>query len=186
VPAEPDTDNLRVGPPLHDALLAFVPLVGFWDGTGAGVAPATEEPFRYRQSVRFAHDGRPFLSYEARAWLVEKDGAVIRPAWRESGFWRPGVGPDDVEVVLASNTGQLLLLGGQAGEQGGTQVWDLATAQVVSSPTAKRVDGERRYYAFVGGEISYATELAVGGRPFAAHLNATLVRRTAASSAHPE
>ena len=30
----------------------------------------------------FAHDGRPFLSYESRSWLLDEEGAVIRPAAR--------------------------------------------------------------------------------------------------------
>jgi hypothetical protein len=46
---------------------------------------------------------------------LNDEGAVLRQAWRESGFWRPGPGPDDIEVVLASNTGQALVFTGAAG-----------------------------------------------------------------------
>jgi hypothetical protein len=38
------------------------------------------------------------------------------------------------------------------------------------------VTGERRLYALRGDELSYATELAPGGQPYAPHLNARLVR----------
>ena len=168
----PDTADLRSGPPIHDNLLALLPLVGIWRGSGTGVVASTGAEFSYGQQVSFVHDGRPFLAYESRAWLLDADGGVIRQAWRESGFWRPGAGPDDVEVVLASNTGQALLLTGVAGDQR----WDLATAAAIPAPTAKPVDGERRLYALLDGDLVYATELAPAGQPYAAHLNARLTR----------
>jgi THAP4-like, heme-binding beta-barrel domain len=167
-----DTADLRAGPPIHDNLLALLPLVGVWRGVGTGVVASSGAEFSYGQQVSFTHDGRAFLAYLSRAWLVDADGGVIRQAWRESGFWRPGAGPDDVEVVLASNTGQALLLTGVAGDQ----QWDLATAVAVPTPTAKPVDGERRLYALLDSDLVYATELAPAGQPYAAHLNARLRR----------
>ena len=95
--------------------------------------------------MRFSHDGRPFLAYESRAWLIDDDDAPIRPAWRESGFWRPGQGPDDVEVVLASNTGQSLLYTGHAGELR----WEIATA--TATPRPDRRGGRRRAPAVRAG-----------------------------------
>jgi nitrobindin-like protein len=166
-----DTTDLRTGPPLHEALLALLPLVGRWVGTGAGIKPSSGEGFAFRQRVTFSHDGRPFLAYDSRAWLIDADGHDIRPAFRESGFWRPGAGPDDVEVVLASITGLTLQLAGVAGDQR----WDLATSSIVSAPTAKQVGGERRLYAISGNTLAYATELAVTDE-YAPHLNGTLER----------
>jgi len=167
-----DTTDLRAGAALHDALLALLPLVGTWAGSGAGVAPSSGEGFAFRQQVTFAHDGRPFLAYESRAWLVDADGNDIRPAFRESGFWRPGAGPDDVEVVTSSITGLTLQFVGAAGEQR----WEIATTSIVGTPTAKQVAGERRLYAISGDTLAYATELAVTGDDYAPHLNATLQR----------
>lgn len=168
----PDTADLRSGPPIHDNLLALLPLVGNWRGSGTGIVASTGAEFSYGQQISFVHDGRPFLAYESRSWLLNPDGSVIRQAWRESGFWRPGAGPDDVEVVLASNTGQALLLTGLATDLR----WDLATAAAVPTPTAKPVDGERRLYALLDGDLIYATELAPATEPYAAHLNARLGR----------
>jgi hypothetical protein len=168
----PDTTDLRSGPPLHDALLALLPLVGQWQGSGTGVVASSGAEFAFTQRVRIAHDGRPFLAYESRSWLVAADGAVIRPAWRESGFWRPGAGADDIELVLASNTGQALVLLGQAGDLR----WELATTSAEPTPTAVAVDGERRLYALLDDELVYATELAPAGQPYAAHLHARLAR----------
>ncbi len=168
----PDTADLRSGAPIHDNLLALLPLVGVWRGAGIGVVASSAAEFSYGQQVSFVHDGRPFLAYESRSWLLDAEGGVIRQAWRESGFWRAGAGPDDVEVVLASNTGQALLLTGLAGDLR----WYLATAAAVPAPTAEPVDGERRLYALLEGDLVYATELAPAGRPYAAHLNARLRR----------
>lgn len=170
--SEPDTADLRTGAPLHDALLALLPLVGVWRGTGRGVVASSGNEFAYGQQIDIGHDGRPFLAYESRSWLVDDSGAVIRQAWRESGFWRPGAGQDDVELVIASNTGQALVLAGTAGDQ----TWDLATVSAQHAPTAKQVDGERRFYVVRGAELSYATELAPAGQPLAPHLNARLQR----------
>jgi hypothetical protein len=168
----PDTTDLRTGAPISDALLALLPLVGVWRGTGRGVVASTGAEFAFGQQVTVGHDGRPFLAYESRSWLLDEYGDVIRQAWRESGFWRVGAGPDDVELVLASNTGQALVLAGTAGDQ----QWELATVSAEHAPTAKDVDGERRLYAVRGSELIYATELAPAGRPFAAHLNGRLER----------
>lgn len=167
-----DTDDLRSGPEINDRLLALLPLVGRWRGQGSGVVPGTDDPFAYLQELSFAHDGRPFLVYESRSWLVDDAGAVIRGAWRESGFWRPGAGADDVEAVIASHTGEAIVFAGVAGHLR----WEVETTSIVPTPTAVRVDGERRLYAVVDEQLVYATELATAGKTFGAHLNARLER----------
>lgn len=173
----PDTTDLRAGAPLHDALLPLLPLVGVWRGDGIGVVASSGAEFRFGQQVVFAHDGRPFLAYESRAWLLDADGAVLRQAWRECGFWRPGAAPDELEVVLASNTGQTLTYTGTAGDQ----QWEITTEHTHPAPTAKPVDAERRLYAIRSDELLYATDLAPAGQPRAPHLNARL-RRVAQTS----
>ncbi len=169
---EPDTSDLRTGPPLHDDLLALLPLLGEWTGSGSGFVPESGEQFHYVQHLRFAHDGRPFLAYQSRTWLVDGSGEIIRPASRESGFWRPGAGPDDIEATIALATGLTLVFTGQVGELR----WELATRTVGRTPTAKAVDGDRRLYGLVDDELAYAQELAPGGKPFAPHLSARLHR----------
>lgn len=168
----PDTVDLRDGAPLHDRLLALLPLVGEWRGLGRGVVASTGAQFAYGQSLRFAHDGRPFLAYDARAWIVDDDGAPVRPAWRESGFWRVGPDEDDLEVVLSSNTGQALVYAGGAGDLR----WEIATTSATPAGTAVPVEGERRLYALIDGVLQYVAELAPLGRPYAPHLNARLER----------
>ncbi len=177
----PDTADLRSGPPLHDALLALLPLVGVWRGTGVGVVASTGTEFAYGQQISVVHDGRPFLAYESRSWLVDAAGILIRQAWRESGFWRPGPGQNDIELVLASNTGQALVLAGTAGDQ----QWELTTQVAAHAPSAKSVDAESRLYAVRGDELVYATELAPAGQPRAPHLNARLVREREVADPDP-
>lgn len=172
---DPDTADLRAGAPIHEALLALLPLVGVWTGGGTGIAPDGEQ-FAFGQQLSFVHDGRPFLAYESRAWLIDSAGAVIRQAWREAGFWRLGAGADDIEVVLASNTGEALVYTGTAGDQS----WEIATASAQGTATAKVIDAERRLYALVDGQLAYASELAPHGRPMAPHLNASLARARSA------
>lgn len=167
----PDSTDLRVGVPVSDALLALLPLIGVWEGDGSGVVPSTGEEFDYRQRVTFAHDGRPFLAYESRAWLVRADGSMIRPAFRESGFWRMGSGPDDVEFVVADAAGLVEVFAGIAGDSR----WELGSAVVVGTATARAVSGEARLYAVLDDALVYATELDTGSGP-APHLNARLAR----------
>lgn len=167
-----DTVDLRSGPPLHDRLLALLPLVGQWQGGGSGVVARTGEHFRYAQQLTFAHDGRPFLVYDAQAWLLDQDGTVLRAAWRERGFWRPGAGADDLEVTLADAAGLVEVLEGTAGDQR----WELATTSLGRASTAKDVRAERRLYAVTGDALVYATELQYADDAMAPHLNASLTR----------
>lgn len=168
-----DTTDLRAGPAISDELLALLPLVGTWSGPGRGIKPATGAEFSYLQQLTFAHDGRPFLAYQSQTWLLDADGGIERCAARESGFWRPGAGPDDVEVVLALNTGLTLILTGVAGDQR----WELAAQSLAGAPTAKAVEDTRRFYALDGDDLVYAHELAPAGRPMQPHLNARLHRQ---------
>jgi hypothetical protein len=176
-----DTTDLRSGPPLHDRLLALLPLVGVWTGHGTGAVAHVGSEFSFAQHVTFSHDGRPFLYYESRSWLVDAAGDLIRLAWRESGFWRPGADPDALEAVVAANTGQSLVFAGRSGDLR----WELETTSAEPAATAIRVGGERRLYAVTGNELSYATELAPGGRDFSPHLNASLRRIDSAGTATP-
>lgn len=169
----PDTTDLRTGPPINERLLALLPLVGVWRGTGSGAVASSGAEFSYGQQVTFAHDGRPFLAYESRTWLLDAAGDLIRLAFRESGFWRPGDAQDDIEVQLASAAGLVEIFAGVAGDN----QWEIATAAIAGSATARAVVGEKRLYAVVGDSLAYATELHLPGEGgFAPHLTARLDR----------
>lgn len=174
IPERADTTDLRSGAELNSALLEVLPLVGEWAGHGTGVKPADGEPFSYAQRVEFSHDGRPFLNYRSHSWLLAPHGSVLRPAFRESGFLRPGAGEDELELLLASAAGIVSVFHGVAGDRR----WEFATGAVGFTPTAKQIAGERRLYALTGDtELSYVTELALQPADYRPHLNATLTRR---------
>lgn len=172
MPKFSDTTDLRVGAEIHPDLLAVLGLVGRWSGFGNGAKPATGEEFQYAQRLNFAHDGRPFLAYESATWLLNPDGSVLRPAFRERGFLRMGNDPDELELVLTTAVGIVEVFAGLAGDQR----WELATIGVGFTPSAKQVSGERRLYALTGEKLSYVEELALVPGDYRPHLNASLTR----------
>lgn len=173
MPIEGDTANLRTGANLHDANLALLPLVGVWRGEGEVVYPTIDGPFKFGQQITFAHDGRPFLIYEARSWLLTESGEVIRPAARETGFWRPQQ-DDTIEVLLAHNTGLMELYYGKPRNQ---TSWEFATDAVARTATAKEVTGAQRLYGIVNnGDLAYVEERAMVGQPMQPHASAHLKR----------
>jgi hypothetical protein len=174
VPAISDTTDLRSGPEINPALLALLPLVGSWAGHGTGLTPADQTEFRYGQRITVSHDGRPFLAYESHSWLLNPDGSVLRPAFRENGFIRNGAGEggEHLELVLATAAGIVEVFTGIAGDQR----WEFATGAVGFTPTAKQVAGERRLYALVDETLAYAQELAIEPGDFRPHLSAQLSR----------
>ncbi|HEV7825363.1 MAG TPA: FABP family protein [Mycobacteriales bacterium] len=166
-----ETHDLRSGPDLHPDLLDLLPLVGLWRGTGKGGYPTIAD-FDFAQEVRFSHDGRRFLAYESRSWIIDAEGRPIRPASREAGFWRPGAGEDDIEVLLTQPTGFVEVFVGRAD---GTK-FEIATDAVVRTATAKEVTGEKRLYGVVEGDLLYAADLAAVGHGLMPHLSARLRR----------
>ena len=170
-----DTHDLRTGPDLHPSLLGLLPFVGLWRGRGTGEYP-TIEGFEYAQEVRISHDGRPFLAYESRTWLVTPDGEPIRRSHREVGWWRPVASddkrPDEVEALFCSPTGiQELYLGAIIGVR-----LEMSTDAVLRTATAKEVTAGRRFYGIVDRALLYAHEMAAVGEPLRAHLAAKLHR----------
>jgi hypothetical protein len=172
LPIPDETADLREGPDLHPSLLPLLPLVGTWRGTGKGGYPTIED-FDYGQQVMFAHDGRGVLRYESRAWLLDADGGVLRPSARETGWWRPGATPDDLEVLLAHPSGIVEVYVGRV--NGPTQ-WELTTDVVARTVTAKDVTANHRLYGIVDGALLYAMDMAAMGQPLQPHLSARLER----------
>jgi hypothetical protein len=171
-----DTHDLRSGPDLHHALLGLLPYVGVWRGRGVGGYPTVED-FHFAQEIRLSHDGRPFLAYESRAWLIEEDGTPIRPSARETGWIRPvttddGTVTDEVEALLSSPTGIMEL---HLGRVDGMKL-ELVSDAVVRTSTAKSVTAGHRLYGIVEGILLYAQEMAAVGYPLTSHLSARLLR----------
>jgi hypothetical protein len=156
-------------PDLHPALESISWLVGTWWGFGVGGYP-TIEGFRYEQELTFSHDGRPFLAYESRGWLVDDDGNRIKPSGREAGFWRAT--DAGLEVVLSHPTGIVEVY---VGEVAFTKI-ELVTDLVARTATAKEVTGLKRLYGKVEEDLAYAIDMAAVGHPLQSHLSARLQR----------
>jgi THAP4-like, heme-binding beta-barrel domain len=172
-----DTHDLRKGPDLHPALLGLLPFVGLWRGRGQGGFPEIED-FDFGQEVRISHDGRPFLAYESRAWMLDGDSKPVRPIGREVGWWRPvtnseGRATDDMEATMMTPTGIMELYIGKL--QGPTRL-EMEADAIVRSPTAKEVTGGHRLFGIVDGALLYAHEMAAMGHELGPHLSARLLR----------
>jgi len=152
-------------PPLHPDLGPLVALVGTWVGEGKGDYP-TIESFSYREESRFAHAGKPFLSYLQRTWSLQ-DGA---PLHSESGFWRPSAG--GVEVVLAHPFGVVEIQEGTV--DGG--VIETRSRALVGTSTAEEIAEVARRIEVTGDLLRYTVDMATSGKPLQRHLEAELAR----------
>ncbi|WP_328389846.1 FABP family protein [Streptomyces sp. NBC_00400] len=171
----PYSDALRPdeAPAPHALLAPVLGLLGTWAGRGRGEYPTLDEQFTYAQEVTFSHDGRPFLHYEARAWLLDADGAPLRPSARESGWWR--LQPEGrVEALITQPTGIAEISVGRAADS----TVDLSTHEVARTPTAKEVTATRRRYTLTDEDaLTFVHDLAAVGQPLQHHLSAQLRRR---------
>ena len=141
---------------LHPELNPLAWLVGTWRGKGQGEYPNIEN-FQFAHEVTFNHDGRNFLSYFSRSWLIDDDNEIIAPAAQETGFWR--IKPNNVlEVVISHSTG---ISEGWVGRFDGPKI-QLVMDQGYSSPTAKVVTAGARLYGLVEGELFFAYDMNVG------------------------
>ncbi|MFE3588480.1 FABP family protein [Streptomyces niveus] len=168
----PDAHRPDEAPAPHPLLTPVLALLGTWHGRGRGGYPTLDGDFTYAQEITFSHDGRPFLRYETRAWLLDADDAPLRPSARESGWWR--LQPEGrVEALITQPTGIAEIAVGRAADNS----IDLATTEVARTPTAKEVDATRRRYTLTDdGTLTYVHELAAVGRPLQHHLSAELRR----------
>jgi hypothetical protein len=168
----PDGQSSDEAPAPHALLEPVLGFLGTWHGRGQGGYPTLAEDFTYAQEVTFSHDGRPFLRYEARAWLLDGDGTPLRPAARESGWWR--LQPDGrVEALITQPTGIAEIAVGHAAD--GTV--DLSTHDVALTPTAKEVTATRRRYTLSDDTLTFVHDLAAVGQPLQHHLSARLSRK---------
>jgi hypothetical protein len=171
----PDGSGVEIPVPLRP----WAWLIGRWVGVGTGQYPTIED-FRFGQEVSFTTDGRPFLSYSSRSWLLDADGNRVRPLATEAGFWRPR---DDnkVEVTLAHPTGyaevwygDLEVTGLENATVTGARV-ELRTDCVVRTASAKEYENGHRLYGLVDGKLLWTYDMKAVGEPLGNHLAATLL-----------
>ncbi|MEK9811042.1 MAG: FABP family protein [Candidatus Nanopelagicales bacterium] len=163
---------------LPEELVPLSWLIGRWAGVGLGQYPTIED-FRFGQEVSFTTDGRPFLAYASRSWLLNDDGEKVRPLATETGYWRPR--PDgSLEVTMAHPTGYAELWLGTAevlGIENATITSARATMTsdvIAASPSAKPYTAGERLYGLVNGELMWTYDMAAVEQPLTNHLSARL------------
>ncbi len=172
-----DNDSVAKIP---DQLLPLSWLIGRWTGVGTGQYPSIDD-FRFGQEVSFATDGRPFLIYWSRSWMLDDDGNRVRPLATETGFWRPR--PDNhVEVQLAHPTGYSEIWYGKVEVTGienaritGARA-ELGTDMVARTSSAKEYTEGHRLYGLVDDRLLWTFDMAAVGNVMTNHLAATLLR----------
>ena len=119
----------------------------------------------------FQQDGRPFIHYLSRAWIVDEEGNKVREAAQETGFLAAARGRP-VEVVLAHNTGFVEIWYGEIHPD--QPRFEITTDAVVRTATAKEYVGGKRLYGYVNGDLLYAFDMAAMGQELQPHTHAQL------------
>lgn len=161
-------------------------LVGRWMGVGLGHYPTVED-FRFAQELEFGCDGRPFLSYWSRSWVIDDDGVRIKQSSSESGFVRP-LPDNEFEFLLTHASGFVEIWHGKVEVTGldsnritGARA-QLHTDTVARTSTAKPYAAGQRLYGLVNGELVWTFDMAAMDQPMQNHLAAQL-KPAAADSA---
>lgn len=165
-----------VGLPIELAHLSW--LVGDWEGVGLGQYPTIED-FRFGQRIAIHCDGRPFLHYRSRSWLLDDDGNPVRQTASEAGYFRPR-SDNGVELLLSHPTGYSEVWHGAVNVTGlqdaritGAQM-ELRTDLVARTESAKPYTAGHRLYGIVNGELLWTFDMAAMSEPLSNHLAARL------------
>lgn len=160
----------EIDPTMHPDLAPLAWLLGRWEGAGV-VGYPTIESANFGQEIECTHDGRPFLSWVSRTWLLDEDGTPAAASATEMGFWRPL--PDgEVELVLSHPTGIVELYYGSTTP---AKV-ELRTDGVLRSPRAANYAAAHRLYGYVGSNLMWAMDMAAADQSLTSHVSAELKR----------
>lgn len=155
---------------MHPDCAPLAWMLGSWAGAGVVGYPSIESR-NFGQEIDVTHDGRPFLMWTSRAWILDAEGNKVRPAAVETGFWRPQ--PDgEVELLLTHPTGIVEMYYGRTSP---AKV-ELQTDGVIRSPHAKEYNAASRLYGYVNGKMMWVMDMAATGHELQSHLSAELRR----------
>jgi hypothetical protein len=151
---------------LNPALAPVAFLLGTWRGEGEGQYPSIK-PFRYREEVRFTHNGKPFLIYTQRTEAIDTG----QPMHGEAGYLR-SVGGGNVEFVIAQPIGYAEI---SLGRVDGQRI-DVECNSVGRTPTAKPVTSISRSLWLDGEMLRYELKMGMEGVALVRHLMASFRR----------
>lgn len=161
---------IEIDPTMHPDCAPLAWMIGSWAGAGVVGYPSIESR-HFGQEIEVTHDGRPFLQWTSRAWLLDADGNKERAAAVETGFWRPQ--PDgEVEFLLAHPTGIVEMYHGRTSP---AKV-EVRTDGVIRSPLAKEYSAGHRLYGYVNGTMMWVMDMAATGHSLQSHVSAELRR----------
>jgi hypothetical protein len=163
----------EIPPNIHPSCAPLAWLIGTWAGNGHGEYPGIE-PFHFGQEVLFQQDGRPFIHYMSRSWIVDADGNPVREAAQETGFLRPQA-DGTLEVLLTHNLGYAEIWHGDLDPE--QPRFEIVTDAVARTATAKEYTGGKRLYGYVNGDLMYAFDMAAMGHELQPHTHAQLKRQ---------
>jgi hypothetical protein len=162
--------TFTLDPDLPPALAPLAWLIGEWEGAGV-VGYPTIESVHFGQEISVTHDGRPFLEWQSRTWLLDEQGNKVRPLARELGFWRP-LQNNEVEFLLTHPTGIVEMYHGTTSPA----KIELRTDSVIRSPHAKEYNAAARMYGLVNSNLMWVMDMAAVGQPLQSHVSAELKR----------
>jgi hypothetical protein len=147
-------------------------LVGRWEGVGI-VGYPTIESVHFGQEIICSHDGRPFLEWHSRTWLLGPDGEKLRPLATELGFWRV-LDNGEIELLLTHPTGVIEMYVGHRDPD--KPALQLRTDGVLRSPAAKEYNAGARQYGLASSELLWVMDMAAVGQSLQSHVSARLKR----------
>jgi hypothetical protein len=157
---------------LSPVLAPLAWLVGRWEGAGV-VGYPTIGSAHFGQEIDCSHDGRPFLEWQSRTWLLDEAGDKLRPLAVELGFWRV-LEDGEIELLLTHPTGIVEMYAGH--REPAKPVLHLSTDGVLRSAAAKEYNAGSRMYGLVDSQLLWAMDMAAVGQTLRSHASAQLKR----------
>ena len=169
--------KIEVPSGLHKDVVSLAFLIGTWEGAGVHDFPGAEK-CNFGQEVVFRHDGRAFLEYRSRSWVLDAEGNKVRPLESETGFWRVTsnqhgtAGAREVEFSSVRDDGTVEIWYGELAD-GKPQV-ELATDAVARIEGAAPYSGGKRLYGLVNGELMWVGEKSAPEVPLRPYMSGQL------------
>ncbi len=155
---------------LHKDLVPLAFLLGNWTGAGVHDFPGSEK-CNFGQEVSFSHDGRDFLEYRSRTWVLDSEGNKVKPLETETGYWR--IDADrKVEVVMVRDDGVVEVWCGELADKK-PQI-DLATDAVARTAASGPYSGGKRLYGYVKSDLMWVGEKQTPEVPLRPYMSAQL------------